>query len=443
MLELSKFTCDISPPVGAPLCGGTIAPAMVIDEPQYALGIVLRGEGAPIVLVTLDCLGVYNRAYDRFVNALADAAETSPKRVLITSVHQHDSPWHEPDVQRLIDEHELNYAFCDVAHFDRVMADTAAALREGLTRGRPVTHVGVGRAKVDRVASNRRILTSAGKVEKMRGSRCHDPVLRAAPEGLIDPYLTSLRFFDGDTPVATISHYATHPMSLYGDGRVSSDFCGLARARRQAAQPDGIELFANGCAGNIAAGKYNDGSPGVRDELTQKMFEAMVAAAANVKPRPIGKLQCRQVPMNLPVRNEPGFTEQDCRHALQQGVGLLKDYFDDAMRAGLLMTQDIRHSVVNLMWRKRAIDPIDVPVIDLGVAKLVLLPGEPFIEFQLAAQQMCTDAAVIVMGYGNGGPGYLCTDVAYDQGGYEPGLPAYTGRGAEAIVRETLGEALA
>ena len=38
--------------------------------------------------------------------------------------------------------------------------------------------------------------------------------------------------------------------------------------------------------------------------------------------------------------------------------------------------------------------------------------------------------------------GKICTDIAYDQGGYESNLPAYTGRGAEAVVRETLRKAV-
>ena len=64
--------------------------------------------------------------------------------------------------------------------------------------------------------------------------------------------------------------------------------------------------------------------------------------------------------------------------------------------------------------QRRSKQPIDVPVLDLGAAKLLLLPGEPFIEYQLAAQKMRPDDFVIVMGYGNSGTGYVCTDVAYD-----------------------------
>jgi hypothetical protein len=47
------------------------------------------------------------------------------------------------------------------------------------------------------------------------------------------------------------------------------------------------------------------------------------------------------------------------------------------------------------------------------------LPGEPFIEYQLAAQELRPDRFVCVAGYGDGGPGYIPTDQAYLEGGYE------------------------
>jgi len=68
----------------------------------------------------------------------------------------------------------------------------------------------------------------------MRASSCKDPALRAASEGLIDPWLKTLSLWDDDHAVVALSCYATHPMSHYGAGMVSSDFFGLARARRQA-----------------------------------------------------------------------------------------------------------------------------------------------------------------------------------------------------------------
>ena len=45
----------------------------------------------------------------------------------------------------------------------------------------------------------------------------------------MDPWLRTLSFWEHDRPVAALHCYATHPMSYYGKGGVSSDFVGMAR----------------------------------------------------------------------------------------------------------------------------------------------------------------------------------------------------------------------
>ena len=45
------------------------------------------------------------------------------------------------------------------------------------------------------------------------------------------------------------------------------------------------------------------------------------------------------------------------------------------------------------------------------------MPGELFVEYQLAAQQMVDgDAEVMMAAYGDYGPGYIGTEAAYDYG---------------------------
>ena len=62
-----------------------------------------------------------------------------------------------------------------------------------------------------------------------------------------------------------------------------------------------------------------------------------------------------------------------------------------------------------LSWRKRveAGRPIAVPVLDFGFAQILLLPGESYVEFQLAAQRMRPKVLVCVAGYGDGATGYM------------------------------------
>lgn len=47
------------------------------------------------------------------------------------------------------------------------------------------------------------------------------------------------------------------------------------------------------------------------------------------------------------------------------------------------------------------------------------LPGELFVEYQLAAQKMRPDLFVAMAAYGDYAPGYIGTEIAYGQGGYE------------------------
>jgi hypothetical protein len=55
----------------------------------------------------------------------------------------------------------------------------------------------------------------------------------------------------------------------------------------------------------------------------------------------------------------------------------------------------------------------------IGDVNLLHMPGELFVEYQLAAQQMRPDATVCVAAYGDYGPGYIGMQASYAQGGYE------------------------
>ena len=118
--------------------------------------------------------------------------------------------------------------------FNSCLNKATQAIKEAIPRARPLTHIAQGESKVQKVASNRRVAIGPnGKITKMRGSACKDPELIALPEGLIDPMLKTVAFYDGEKKVLACHYYATHPMSHYGQGNVSSDFVGLARKQRQ------------------------------------------------------------------------------------------------------------------------------------------------------------------------------------------------------------------
>jgi hypothetical protein len=428
-LFLACFFADVTPPIGHPLCGGLVKPAERIDDPLQARGFVLRGLGKPIVLCAVDWCEIHNAAYDRWRSVLAEAAATIPSRVMVTSLHQHDAPIADLEARRLFEQCKVTSTICDPAFHEQAVQRVAAALRAAVKSPRRITHVGLGQAKVDQVASNRRILGADGKVIAMRHSSCKDEKVRAAPEGLIDPWLKTLSFWDGDRPVLALSCYATHPMSYYGQGGVSCDFFGLARARRQADDPAVFQIMVNGCGGNLGAGKYNDGSPKMRPILTDRVYQAMAAAWKTTERQPIKSLGWRVEMLSLPPRTGSGFDEDQVRRIVGDG----KAPIGQRIRAALVLS-----------WLKRVQSgqPIEVPALDFGAAQIVLLPGEPFIEYQLAAQRMRPDSFVMVIGYGDLGPEYVPVDKAFAEVGYEAGEWSFVRPGVEAAVMTALRKAL-
>lgn len=47
------------------------------------------------------------------------------------------------------------------------------------------------------------------------------------------------------------------------------------------------------------------------------------------------------------------------------------------------------------------------------------MPGELFVEYQLAAQKLRPDLFIGMAAYGDYAPGYIGTKISYSQGGYE------------------------
>ena len=56
---------------------------------------------------------------------------------------------------------------------------------------------------------------------------------------------------------------------------------------------------------------------------------------------------------------------------------------------------------------------IDFPCLDLGVAQIVLFPGEAFVGYQLEAQKLRPDSFVFSIGYGECWPGYIPTTQSF------------------------------
>jgi hypothetical protein len=427
-LHLADFRFDVTPPMGHSLCGGWIKPVEAVDDPLEAIGLVLLGAGKPIVLCTVDWTGLLNEAHVEWRTALAEAAGTTPDRVAVHCVHQHNAPFACLEAERIVAELGGLPHIVERDFFRRCLDDGRKAVERAVSRARRVTHLGWGQAQVEKVASNRRVDRNAdGHVQTMRGSSCRDERLLALPEGLIDSWLKTVAFFDQDTRIAACHYYATHPMSYYGDGRVSSDFAGLARKQRQKDDPGCARLYFTGCAGNIAAGKYNDGSPGLRGVLTRRMYEGIVRSEESLRREPIGLVRWDAVEILPAARTDLS------ADALMQQI---------ADKSAAVVNQNRPSFMLSWLRRIERKTPIVLSALHFDAVSLLHLPAECFVEYQLRAQQLVPRRFLATAAYGDGGPWYIPVREEYPHGGYEVSV-AFCDPGVDTVLTQGMKTLLA
>lgn len=402
-LHLATFRYDVTPPQGHSLCGGWIKPVVGVDDPLEAIGYVLLGSGKPIVVCVVDWTGLLNSAHLVWRKAMANAAGTTIDRVTVHCVHQHNAPFACLDAEDIILEQGDLPHIIEKDFFQRCLDAGRAAVKTALTQTSPVTHVAHNEVRVNGVASNRRIIGLDGRVLSQRGSSSRLSQHHRYPEGLIDPMLKTVAFFNGSKKLAACHYYACHPMSYYGDGRVSADFCGLARRQRQNQEPDCEHLYFNGCGGNIGAGKYNDGSKEMRSVLTRRILDGIVASEEDLEPQPIESVRWETHDILPPV--DQRFDED----------AIIRQISDRNQRV-----TNRNRPAYTVAWIRRVNKevPITLSALHINDASMLHLPSECFVEYQLRAQASAPDRFVACAAYGDGGPWYIPTASAYSQGGY-------------------------
>lgn len=402
-LSVATFDIDVTPAVGSMMAYDEVV--RIGELPLRCRGVIILGAFDPIVLCAFDWIGISNESHDAVRDTLAKAVGTKRSHVAVHTLHQHDAPDSDFLAEKLLRETGVDPGryLGDLTRQVLVRLDHAA--RQATTDAQRITHVGFGRAKVNEVASNRRILGPDGKVRIVRFTTARDPAVRAEPEGVIDPEVTLVSFWDEEKPVAVLSYYACHPQSYYRTGIPSPDFPGIARFVRRQAVPEALPIHFNGAGGNIGAGKYNDGNKENRVALALKLADGMKRAWDSTERFPVSSemVNWQVESVALPI------AEHLDKNQLLAAITKASD--PSAARA----------AADKLAWLLRCESghKIDIGMLSIGDVRVVHMPGELFVEYQLAAKKMRPDLHVSMAAYGDYGPGYIGTERAYGEGGYE------------------------
>jgi len=451
---------DITPPVGIP-AGGWGNQYHEISEGNdlelWATVLVVEdADGARAALADIDLCILDDAQAGRARAVIAQAAGVAEERVAVGTTHNHSVPvtvelggaWIRRNRELV-----APYTESVFAAIGRAASDAVSSLRR--------VRVGTGRG-TSPLAVNRRMTTPEGKA-----------TVGLNWEGVVDRTLTVVRLDDDDDqPVATIVHYACHPIILGPDNtHVTPEYPGIVK-RVVEASLGGHCLFVQGACGDIgprelfvpgisvyrrlgamigheaAAIGWRSSWRGHRQRLRRGEASAWIASfeyESDVEPDATVAVERQITP--LPLRDDLGDADEWLRDA-ERNEG--EAY---AARAENAVHSEIRELTVRTKFarmraeRGRALAGLDaypllVHGLRLGPVALVGVPVELFSEIGARIREASPFRTTLVSGYWNGYRNYLPTDSERPRGGYEIDISPFR-PGADALVERAAAEVLA
>lgn len=450
---------DITPPVGVPHGGwGNQLHEISVgnDLELWATVLVVESaSGVRAAIADVDLCLLDDDQAQRARSLIAGAAGLPVEHVAVGTTHAHSVPVTvEIGGMWIRRNRELVAPYVESV-FDaigRAAADAAAALE-------PV-RAGAGTG-VSPLAVNRRMTTPDGRA-----------AVGLNPDGPVDRTLTVVRLDgDDDRPVATLVHYACHPIVLGPDNEhVTPEYPGIVK-RVVEAELGGRCLFVQGACGDVGpselfvadleayrrlgamigheavATAYRSSWRSHRLRVRQGEASAWIASfdyVPDAEPDPVVAAAHEVLP--LPLRDDLGDAGAWRREAER-----CEDEAYAARDAGA-PEGEIRELTVRTKFarmraeRGTALEGLDaypllVHGVRIGPVGLLGVPVELFCEIGTAIRDGSPFPTTLVSGYWNGYRNYLPTDAERPRGGYEIDISPFR-PGAERLVTAAAGRVL-
>ena len=424
---------DITPRAGTHLAGsglGLHRPAEVVLDPLYASAAVFEAGGRKLCIVSMDITMITDEWADRIRSAAVKRFGFDRDAVMVHATQTHSAPavghiMFDPGFPEIPSEPEYlrggESAYCEQA-----CAGAVDAIRRACDSLRPAT-IAAGSAARDGLAFNRRAVMRDGTVTMpFFHSRRERPLGRTDiryMEGPTDPEVGVLCARDDDMHMVTmLLHFSCHPVNVYVKPgfAVSADWPGAwCEAMRRTFGENSAPLTINGCCGNL-----NPWSPfeaGIVPDhvgMGEQLAESAKAVVSQMQFANDGRLDWRVRHVELPLQTPnperlKAAEELLAKHSTPIWPKETPGRPDpEWFRAASLMS-------VEYMRRRSPTFDYEIQVFRIGDAALVALPGEPFVEGQLAIKIGSPAYHTFVAHAANQYVGYIPTRDAYSRGGHE------------------------
>jgi hypothetical protein len=385
---------DMTPPAGLAMSGfaARTSPAEGAHDPLSARALALSDGRGASVIVAADLVALTVGQADRLRGAIAAETGLDRSAVTIAVTHTHGGPHVTPDA--LGSGADRGY----IATAEAAIVEAAATA----WRGR-------------RPATLRRSIGSEPGIAKNR----------RVPGGAIDPTVSVVRVDDpSGSPRAVFFSYACHPVVLGADNLLfTADWPGEARLAVERSFPGAVAIFAQGCCGQINSGhsahdSMRPGASSARTFVASRQIGGRIGQA-------VVEAALQAVPVGGPVRSASLAIDLSFSAVSPDELAAARVAWERELSEG---PEPARRLVLEakLRWADRTAGTgprhltVEVASHLWGDVPMVVLPGEPFVEFALDIRARLGRPDAIVLGYCNGVPGYIpYPPAAYTAGGYE------------------------
>jgi hypothetical protein len=364
-LKAGAAKVDITPPPGTEVTGHPRKTTGVRD-PIRAGVLVIDDGTTKAAIATFDLIDAGDALVKLVRDAIASRAGIPRENILVAASHNHSGP-----------KLEKEEAWAE--EVGRKVGEAAARASSDM---RPVT-IGYGEDTIGFGINRRKVYNGRA-------------VVRLNPDGPNDRRVKVLRFDDGRslTPMAVLMHAVCHPCFFtWGDNatppyptgypKMSADFPGEAQSFVEKAYDGKTQaLFLQGCAGDI------------RPNLPGDPYRCADEADIQWAGRDLGGAVLRTLARSM-------IREERSKRASHYKVRCASERVTLPGKDG----------------------PVEAELMALKIGPFLFLtiPGEPMVEYGFKLERAISDRAIpIVVGYANGGIGYIATAEAYKVGGYEP-----------------------
>lgn len=442
-LRAGAARTDITPPAGTQLAGmvGHRRPAETVLDPLHARAAVFESNGRKLCIVALDVTIINGRYTDAIRKAVHEQIGIEPNAIMVHATQTHNASslggfQFDEDFPLPVEWDWLRFE--NTEYSAEVVPKIVEAVRLANEALQPV-EIGVGSGIEGRLAFNRRGVMRDGKVfMPFQGppGPLGWPELKYM-EGPMDPELGLLAVRKpGGELVTALLNYTCHPVHLFmlPGGIVSADWCGvLCDTFAQTNGANATPLLLNGCCGNI--NPWDPYDPNLLDDH-RAMGETLATTAGYILKtlewtgdavldwsiRTV-KLPFREIP---PADLDAAMQFLETHPAPYCYEGAPHSVHWDWLRPAFLKSIAIEKQREQEM-------KYEIQVMRIGDTAFVGLPGEPFVEGQLAIKLASPTDKTYVVHCNSHYAGYIPTVEAVQRGGHEANLSTWAKLAPEAL----------